>query len=72
MSDDENSPKQYTDESSESEEEEQGETIPTAIRLDSIPTIGEAYKFGLLKPLPASDELEKRPDPLLLDRVSLW
>jgi len=85
MSDDEeNSPRQYSDAMSEDEEgegeegedEEMEETPPGVIQLDCIPTLGEAYKFGLLKlPPPSEDESKEahyQPNPFLLDRVSLF
>ena len=76
MSDDGNSPKQHVDELSEDEDEGIEETASDIIHLDTIPTIGEAYKIGSLKPPLASEdeslgEAHYQPNPLLLDRVSL-
>jgi hypothetical protein len=78
MSDDGNSSRQSDDERSEDEDESMEETPGPSdiIHPDSIPTIGDAYKKGLLKPRPASDDESEeaphyQPNPLLLDRVSL-
>lgn len=76
MSDDGNSPKQHVDELSSEDEDEGMETACDIIHLDTIPTIGEAYKIGSLKPPLASEdeslgEAHYQPNPLLLDRVSL-
>jgi O-acetyl-ADP-ribose deacetylase (regulator of RNase III) len=74
MSDDEEH-SQYTDELSEDEDEEM-ETPANVVSLDCIPNLGEAYKYGLLKPpLPSEDGSEEacfQPNLLLLDRVSLF
>jgi hypothetical protein len=73
MSDDENMSGRDGSENEESEDEEMDPT--NMIHVGSIPTIGDAYKIGSLKPRLASDdeseEAHHQPNLLLLDRISL-
>lgn len=79
MSDDENSPRQYDDDLSEEESDIEETHVKDVLRLDSIPTIGEAYKYGLLKPPPTPEGVSEteetapryQPNALLLDRIML-
>lgn len=71
MSDVENSPRQ--DELFEdNDEDEEMEDVPgDVIHLDSIPTIGDAYKTGSLQPRQTLVSDDYQPNLLLLDRISL-
>lgn len=71
MSDDqEHSPTEYDDESTEDEDEEMEESPRDVILPTDIPTIGEAYKDDFPRPDP-KDQSTYKPNVLLLDRVSL-